>query len=141
VTALRLPLPLALGLSVLMLKGMDGAPVVNLDARAQNVALRAGIGVIALSLAIAVLLQQLGAAAHYRLLLVPAFFFGPYAVQAALVGTCGFTALLGRRITSSGPEPVADRAELVALRRRGAWGIAVSAGLSVVTAALLVLAR
>jgi hypothetical protein len=117
------------------------APVANLDAQAQNVGLRAGIGVIAASLALAVLLQMLGAATLYRLLLVPAFFAGVYGVQAALVGTCGFTALLGRRITSSGPEPVADRAELGALRRRGIWGIAASAGVAVVTGALLVFAR
>jgi hypothetical protein len=123
-----------------MLRRME-TRVVNLDGQAQNVALRAGIGVIAVSLALAVLFQKLDAATVYRLLLVPAFFAGVYGVQAALVGTCGFTALLGRRITSSGPEPVADRAELVALRRRGLWGIATSAGVSVVTGALLVLAR
>jgi hypothetical protein len=117
------------------------APIVNLDAQAQNVGLRAGIAMIAVSLALAVLLQMLGAAMVYRLLLVPAFFAGVYGVQAALVGTCGFTALLGRRITSSGPEPVADRAELVALRRRGLWGIAASIGVAAITGVLLVLAR
>jgi hypothetical protein len=115
--------------------------VTNLDAHAQNVGLRAGIGVIAAALAVAVALQEIGAAAHYRLLLVPAFFAGAYGVQAALFGTCGFTALMGRRFSAGAPEPVANRAELAQLRRRGLAGIALSAAVSVLTGAVLVLAH
>lgn len=113
----------------------------NLDTHAQNVGLRAGIGLIAVALAVAVALQEFGAAAHYRLLLLPAFFVGAYGVQAALVGTCGFSALMGRRFTSGASRPVANRAELAQLRRRGLTGIAVSAAVSVLTGAVLLLAR
>ena len=112
----------------------------NLDARAQNTQLRVGVAVLAVGLACVVALLQLGAPVGYRTLLILPFFMGVYGLYAGLIGTCGFTALRGMRLTDSGPVPVADRAEMAAHRERGLRVIGTSAVIATIATALLVFA-
>ena len=109
----------------------------NLDARAQNMQLRAGILVSALGVGAVVALNRLGVGLGTRALLVPVLFVGVYGICAGLTRTCGLTAIAGRRLTPTGTEPIADRAELSALRRRGAAVMATSLFVSVLATALL----
>src|SRR4051794_10750644 len=91
----------------------------NLESRAQDVQMRIGIIALAISLLIGTLLAQSGFAREVRLAAFAPFFVASYGLLAALYRTCGLTAIAGRRITSDGSEPVADRAELLRLRARG----------------------
>jgi hypothetical protein len=111
--------------------------VVNLDGRAQNAQLRFGLVVLALGLAGAMAMNALGLGLGMHALLVPVLFAGAYGICAGLARTCGLTAIAGRRITATGTEPVADRNELHALRRRGAAVIATSLFVSVIATVLL----
>jgi hypothetical protein len=113
--------------------------VVNLDGRAQNTQIRAGVVTVALGLAAAMAMNALRVGLGTHLLLVPVLFFGAYGVCAGLARTCGLTAIVGRRLTATGSEPIADRVELAALRRRGALVIALSLLVSVLATALLFL--
>jgi hypothetical protein len=109
----------------------------NLDERAQNMQLRVGILVSALGLGAVVVMKTLGAGVGMRALLVPVLFVGAYGICAGLSRTCGLTAMAGRRLTPTGSERVANRAELCALRRRGAAVMATSLFVSVLATALL----
>jgi len=111
--------------------------VMNLDARVQNAQLRVGIVVSGLGVGAAMVMNALGAGLGMHLLLVPVLFVGAYGICAGLTRTCGLTAIAGRRLTATGSEPIADRAELSALRRRGRAVLAASLLVSVVATALL----
>jgi hypothetical protein len=113
------------------------AGVSNLDGRAQNMQLRVGVAGITLGLAVAVAMSKLGASTALYLLLFPLFFAGAYGIGAGLFGICGMCALFGRRLSEGGSEPVADRAELAKLRRRGTTVIATSALASALATLLL----
>jgi hypothetical protein len=113
--------------------------VVNLDGRAQNAQIRVGVGTLAVGLAAAMAMNARGAGMGMHLALVPVFFVGAYGVCAGLSQTCGLTAVAGRRRTSTGTEPIADRSELAAVRRRGAKVVAVSLLMSVVGTVLFYL--
>jgi hypothetical protein len=110
----------------------------NLDERAQNMQLRVGILVSALGFGAMVVTHTLGAGrATTHALLLPVLFVGAYGICAGLSRTCGLTAILGRRLTPTGTERIADRAELCALRRRGAAIMATSLAVAVFATALL----
>jgi hypothetical protein len=113
----------------------------NLDLRAQNTQLRAGVVMIAVALAAAVILLRLGAPAAYRGFVALPLFFGTYGVYAGLTRICGFTALRGVRMTESGACPVADKAERTANLRRGLRAIGASASIAAAATALLVIAH
>jgi hypothetical protein len=113
--------------------------VVNLEGRAQNLQIRVGVVTVAMGLGAALAMNGLHIGLGMHLLLVPVLFIGAYGVCAGLSGTCALTAIFGRRLTATGPEPIADRAELAALRRRGAGIMATSLLLSVLATALLCL--
>jgi hypothetical protein len=111
--------------------------VVNLDGRAQNAQLRVGVGTLALGLAAAMAMKGLGAGVRMHAVLLPVLFVGAYGVCAGLSRTCVFTAITGRRLTAAGSEPIADRAELAAVRRRGAAVLATSLVVAVLGTAVL----
>jgi hypothetical protein len=109
----------------------------NLDGRAQNAQIRVGVGTLAVGLAAAMAMNARGAGSATHLALVPVFFVGAYGICAGLARTCGFTAITGRRITATGSEPIADRDELAAVRRRGGVVVAISLAVSLIATALL----
>jgi hypothetical protein len=111
--------------------------VENLDDRAQNAQLRVGVATMFLGLAVSVVLHKQGASPLAHLALIPIFLVGSYGMAAGLARTCGITALTGRRRTEHGPEPIADRRELAAVRKRGLAVIGGSLLLSIATALLL----
>jgi hypothetical protein len=111
--------------------------VVNLDGRAQNAQLRFGVGIVAVGLGAAIAMNVLGVGLGIHMLLVPVLFVGAYGICAGLSRTCGVTAIAGRRLTATGSEPIADRTELAALRRRGIAVIATSLFVAVIATALL----
>jgi hypothetical protein len=120
---------------------MASRPVVNLDVRAQTTQLRVGVAMVLVALCGAVAMRHFGAAGAVRLTLAPVLLVGSYGIAAGIAGTCGLTALLGKRLTDGGAEPVADRCERKALRWRGLFIIAVSVVVSVGTALLFTVAR
>ena len=124
-----------------MLIFMSSQAVGNLDLRAQNTQLRAGVVMIALALAAAVLMLRLGAPAGYRGFVAFPLFFGTYGVYAGLTRICGFTALRGVRMTESGACPVADKAERKAHLKRGLQVIVASASIAAAATFLLVVAQ
>jgi len=111
--------------------------VENLDDRAQNAQLRVGVAMIFVGLAASVALHRHGAPWFAHFALVPFFLVGAYGMAAGLARTCGLTALTGKRRTEHGPEPIADRCELAAVRKRGMLLIAGSLLAAVATALLL----
>jgi hypothetical protein len=111
--------------------------VLNLDGRAQNAQLRVGVGTLAVGLAAAMAMNARGAGPGSHLVLVPVFFVGAYGICAGLSRTCGFTAITGRRITATGSEPIADRHELAAVRRRGGIVMAISLAVALIATMLL----
>jgi hypothetical protein len=112
----------------------------NLESRAQDTQLRVGLVALAVSLVVGNLLVNGAVASGYRLLAFVPFFVAAYGVLAALYQTCGITAIMGRRITSEGSEPVADRAELAKHRARGMRVLLGSTLLAAVATSLLFLA-
>jgi hypothetical protein len=113
--------------------------VLNLDGRAENTQLRVGVGTLAVGLAAAMAMNARGAGPGPHLALVPVFFVGAYGICAGLSRTCGITAITGRRITATGTEPIADRHELAAVRRRGGLVVVLSFAVSVIATLLLAL--
>ncbi|MGD0674015.1 MAG: hypothetical protein ABSC94_01270 [Polyangiaceae bacterium] len=113
----------------------------NLDDRAQNAQLRVGIAMIFVGLAASVAMHRHGASAARNLSLLPIFLVGAYGMAAGLSRTCGLTALSGRRRTAHGTEPIADRRELAAVRKRGMLLMLGSSFAAVVIALLLSVAR
>jgi hypothetical protein len=113
----------------------------NLGARAQNFQLRMGVGLVSLGLFAAVAMNHFHAVARLRFALVPIFFGGVYGLAAGLAGTCAFCAMFGRRTTPSGTEPIADCHELAAVRRRGAFVIAMTLLVSLAASVALALAN
>jgi hypothetical protein len=113
----------------------------NLESRAQETQLRIGLVALAVSLAVGSVLARGGVAPGYRLVAFLPFFMAAYGVLAALYRTCGVTAIMGRRITSDGSEPVADRAELASHRARGMRVMLGSVLLAGVATAFLFVAR
>jgi len=111
--------------------------VANLDERAQNMQLRFGLCAMALGLVAAMAMNALGVGRGVHALLLPVLFVGAYGVCAGLCRTCGVTAMAGRRLTASGSEPIADRCELAALRRRGLAVVVGSLVVSALATALL----
>jgi hypothetical protein len=125
-----------------MLLGMASATSTeNLGARAQNLQLRMGLGLVSLGLLAAVAMNHFGASGPMHVVLIPVFFAGVYGLAAGLAGTCTFCAVFGRRATESGTEPIADRCELAAVRRRGAWLVATTLLVSLAAWLLLALAH
>lgn len=92
----------------------------NLTVDIQNQQLRLGVAIFAIALAGAVLVRELGIVSPMRFLLVVPFLVGLHAMHLGLTGVCGMSAAAGLRLTCDGAEPVADRAELRSVRRRGA---------------------
>jgi hypothetical protein len=112
----------------------------NLESRAQDIQMRVGLVALAISLVVGTLLARSGVAMGYRALAFVPFFVASYGLLAALYRTCGMTALAGRRITSDGTEPVADREELAALRSKGMRVMLGSALLAATATSLLAIA-
>jgi hypothetical protein len=116
--------------------------VANLDGRAQNAQLRVGVATLAVGLAAAMAMNSHDAGPRMHMALLPLFFVGAYGIVAGLSRTCGVTGIAGRRLTATGTERIADREELVAVRRRGAKVVATSLFVAVlVTVLLSVLSR
>jgi hypothetical protein len=115
--------------------------ITNLDERAQNAHLRIGIGMTAVALILGVTLERLGTGGAAHFLLAPFFFFGAYGMGSAMNQTCGISAIFGRRRCEARTEPIADRAELGALRKRGATVIAASVAFAIGASALMAVAR
>ncbi len=121
--------------------GAHGPSVENLGERAQNAQLRFGVALLVAGLAASMAMRRAGASASAHLLLVPLFLMGTYGIAAAMTRTCGLTALFGQRLTETGRERIADRRELVAVRKRGALVMATSVAISVCAVLLLAIAR
>jgi hypothetical protein len=113
------------------------AGVINVDDRAQNVQLRVGVLAVSAALALAVVFANAGVGLAAHLALFPLFLVGTYGIGAGLWRVCAMTAMRGKRLASEGAEPVADRAEREALRRRGAKVIALSVLVSATATVLL----
>lgn len=113
----------------------------NTDTHTQGAQLRRGLGVIAVSLGLAVVLRETGASPKTILLLVPFFFLGIYGVQASFTGTCSVLAMRGQRLTASGAEPICDRARRAKLKRKGLGLVASSAAVAVLAGVLLAFAH
>ena len=92
----------------------------NLTADVQNAQLRMGVVIFAIALAGAVLVRETGIVSMLRYLLFVPFLVGLHGMHLGLTGVCGMSAAAGVRRTSEGAEPVCDRAELRAVRKRGA---------------------
>jgi hypothetical protein len=115
--------------------------VENLGVRAQNTQLRCGVGLLVVALFAAALMRSVGASPATLWLLLPLFMGGTYGIAAAATRTCGLTALSGHRLTECGREPIADRRELLKVRRRG-WMVMVSSfAVSLIAVLILVAAR
>jgi hypothetical protein len=101
------------------------------------------VGLVALALALGVgtALARSGWPPVYRALNFVPFFVAAYGVLAAFYGTCGVTAIAGRRITTDGSERVVDRAELRAQRRLGVRVLGASLLLATAMTGLLVAAH
>lgn len=108
----------------------------NLDSRSQDGQLRVGLVALAMALAGAAFLAHEDASTLYRALVFLPFFVAANGVLAAFYGTCGISACAGRRMTRDGAEPVADRAELSAQRRTGAWVLGMSGAFATAATAL-----
>jgi hypothetical protein len=112
----------------------------NLDSRSQESQLRVGLVALAMALVLAAFLARTDAATLYRALVFGPFLVATYGLLAAFYGTCGLTAIAGRRITADGSERVADRTELCAQRRVGARVLGASVALAAIAPTLFVLA-
>jgi hypothetical protein len=110
----------------------------NLGRRAQDVQIRLGLVFLGLALVGDFVLDRTGLPSGLHFALAPLFFLGTYGLAAGLTCTCGFTALAGRRLTNSGPERIANRAELGGARRQG-MVIVASSGLLAIAGSLLLL--
>ena len=93
----------------------------NLDSHAKEAQLRVGLIALAMALVVVAFLARSDAAPFFRAVVFLPFLVATNGVLAAFYGTCGLTALAGHRRTTDGAEVVADRAELAAHRRTGAW--------------------
>lgn len=113
----------------------------NLGARAQNTQLRGGVFVLVLALLASVLMRRAGASAPALWLLTPLFLAGTYGIAASSTRTCALTALSGHRLTETGREPIANRRELLEVRKRGMLVMVGSVAVSVIAVLLLVVAR
>jgi hypothetical protein len=119
----------------------SGTGIENLGARAQNLQLRVGLGLLSSGLLTAVAMNHFGASARLHFALFPIFFVGVYGLAAGLAGTCTFCATFGKRTTESGIEPIADCHELATVRRRAAWVMATTLLVSLAASLLLALAH
>jgi hypothetical protein len=115
--------------------------VENLGARAQNAQLRCGVFLLVVGLGAAVLMRRTGASAPALWLLMPLFMAGTYGIAASSTRTCALTALFGHRLTETGREPIADRRELLEVRKRGVLVMVSSFAVSLIAVLLLVVAR
>lgn len=116
------------------------SPRGNLDAAAQDTQLRAGLVALAMSLVVAAALGGSGTSPGLRALVFLPFFVAAYGVLAALYGTCGVSAIAGRRITCQGSERIADCGERSVQRARGLKVMGVSFLLAASATALFVAA-
>jgi hypothetical protein len=116
------------------------SPRGNLDATTQDTQLRAGLIALVMALVVAAALGHSGAAPGYRVLVFAPFFVASYGVLAALYGTCGISAIAGRRITCQGTERIADRGERSTQRAKGMKVLSVSLALATAATALFVTA-
>ena len=112
----------------------------NMDGLTQSAQLRAGVAVLGATMAAAVALLGLGANVQLRALLFVPFFAGIYTVAAGLSGNCVLSAYRSQRLTFEGAEPMADRGDVHANRRRGLWQLAKVVALSIAATTLLLLA-
>jgi len=113
----------------------------NLDSRVIDTQLRIGVCVLGLAMAAAVLLLHASVSWQLRSVLFLPFFFGFYGLHAGLTGTCGVNALMGRRVTGEGIEPIASPEERACARQRGAYVLASIAATSLAATSMLVLAH
>lgn len=116
------------------------SPRGNLDAAAQDTQLRSGLIALATALVVAAALGHSSAGPGFRALVFLPFFVASYGVLAALYGTCGISAIAGRRITCQGTERIVDRAERAEKRAQGVKVLSVSFVLAVVATVLFVTA-
>jgi len=114
------------------------SPRGNLDPSTQDTQLRGGLIALTLALGVAAMLGHSGAAPGYRALVFVPFFVAAYGVMAALYGTCGISAIAGRRITCQGTERIADRNERAVQRRNGMKVLSVSLALATAATFLFV---
>ena len=94
-------------------------PARNLTEEVQNWQLRFGVGLFAFALGGAVLVREVGVTSALRYALFIPIFLACHGIYSGLTGVCGVTAAQGCRRSEEGSEPVADRRELRAVRRRG----------------------
>lgn len=113
----------------------------NLGPRAQGAWLRAGVLFVGVALLFAVALRDSGATALARLVVFVPLFLGAYGLRAGLEKTCGFCAVVRRRITDEGPEPVVDPIEIRSLRRAGIRAMVGSASVAALGAIVLTIAE
>lgn len=97
----------------------------NMGAGPRSGALRVAVLVFGVTLAAAIAMAQLGVAPGWRMILFPAFYVAVYTAGVALTGTCGVTALRGKRNIDGSEERIADPDVLRATRRVGNGIIAV----------------
>jgi hypothetical protein len=99
-----------------------------------------GLVALAMALVVAAFLARSNVAVPYRALMFLPFLVAANGVLAAFYQTCGLTAFAGRRMTPDGAERVADRVELAAQRKTGAWVLSMSVVGATVATVLFVLA-
>jgi hypothetical protein len=113
----------------------------NLDDRARDMHIRMGVGMLSAGLLAAAVMHHLRWSGLASLALSPIFFVAVYGLAAGFGGTCVLNAISGKRRGTSGAEPIADRQELAAVRRRGASLTGASLLIAVAASALLAFAR
>jgi hypothetical protein len=113
----------------------------NLDSSARDSQLRAGVFTFATGLAIAAVLVRVHAGAGVRVLLFFPFFFGIYCVVSALLGTCGVSALMRRRISCGGAQRMGDRRHIAGARRRGMMVLTATATASALATIAMMIAH
>ncbi len=102
--------------------------------------MRFGLVSLGVGLSAVAVLTDLGVAPLYRTIAFVPFFFASYGVTSALFGVCTITAAMGRRMTASGSERVADRSELARQRMYAARVLFLTFALAAGATSLFVLA-
>ena len=96
-------------------------PASNLTTTVRNQQIRFGVMLFAATLVGAVLLREAGIDSLLRYVLFVPVLFAFYGLAMGLTGICSLSAAAAVRRTEEGPEPIVDRGELRAIRRRGMY--------------------
>lgn len=114
------------------------APAYNVTGLVRTKQIRVGVLLFAVCLAAAVAFRAGAVGSPFRYVLFLPILVAFNALAMGLTGVCGISATRAVRQTEEGEEPIADRDEVKALRRRGifvlagAWASAVAATVTLI---------